>query len=707
MFIMKYRLLLITFFLVSSVVHAEQTEEVKSDTTVTISKARKASLLSSKNSPKSLSKLGKSIYFGNLKSHAISPDKKYLIVGDTDGIVTVWDINNRYLIKRFLAHSEHVTSIAFHPAGNQFATGSSSSDGTIKIWSLKTFKHLFTIGKEFDDNEENDAIIEKAIGIFSLKYTHDGKQIVATVQENSGKNRLEVYDAKTGNTLNKMKLQSLPDQLHINPVTKKILFRNGYTLIQKSIDADTEEKRIELEFDIGTLVYSKDGKYIASLTVSRGCTAIWKSGDLTPVKISQKDIPEFTKKLGFDCYSQKQRDAIKLVEKKNKTKLTSRNFIFVDNTLIYFANDDKIEWWNIQTKQLEEKIAPFSQYINGLNFSPDSHLLAVGQSHGRIAFWDITKNELSHTWKSKLPYSNQNDGIQDIEYSYDGKQLAVLYLGNILSLFNAHTGKLINTLGNDIELFSLQPNGPVIAYISKVCHNKKSKYYCLDVWDYKNNKMILEEPLIGKQGYYSAIRFSPDGKMLAVSTYGNVIRVWNTQDWQLIKSIHTGQTQGDDSYYNIQFTPDNRYFFGSKVGHWVEKRTIKSSFFGNDAWEITKQFDGRIFDISRDGKSLAIADYEDNSLLLGKVSSWKTPKKINLGKYFEPYHLKFSPNGKVLAVAFDHGMIRLINTSTQKTIVNLISGPDGHWIKYTGDGKVWRTDTNTMVEVMPEKNQPQ
>ena len=66
----------------------------------------------------------------------LSPDGKTLYAGDTDGLITIWNLATRLKLRELHGHAGRVTALALSRNGELLASG--SSDRTAIVWDLKT-----------------------------------------------------------------------------------------------------------------------------------------------------------------------------------------------------------------------------------------------------------------------------------------------------------------------------------------------------------------------------------------------------------------------------------------------------------------------------------------------------------------------------------------------------------------------------------------
>jgi WD40 repeat protein len=93
------------------------------------------------NTSKPVKQLSK--HKNKVTAFAISQDRKYLVSGDVAGISTFWQLSNYAMRKSFRTNDGEINSIAFSPNGKYFVTA--GWDKAIKVWNRTDFKLEFNI----------------------------------------------------------------------------------------------------------------------------------------------------------------------------------------------------------------------------------------------------------------------------------------------------------------------------------------------------------------------------------------------------------------------------------------------------------------------------------------------------------------------------------------------------------------------------------
>jgi WD40 repeat protein len=81
--------------------------------------------------------------FSGFECITVSLDHQYLLSGQTNGQLLLWDLNKKLVLKRVEAHQKQINSIFFNPKGDQIVTA--GNDGQIVIYSYPSLEIIKTI----------------------------------------------------------------------------------------------------------------------------------------------------------------------------------------------------------------------------------------------------------------------------------------------------------------------------------------------------------------------------------------------------------------------------------------------------------------------------------------------------------------------------------------------------------------------------------
>ena len=95
---------------------------------------------------------------------AFSPDGQFLAAGDGEGIVKIWDLQERQVIAQLEADTVRVDTLVFSPDGRTLA--SAGYDGQIKLWTTSDWTLLGTL--------------QNRGTTYTLDFSPDGKALVST-----------------------------------------------------------------------------------------------------------------------------------------------------------------------------------------------------------------------------------------------------------------------------------------------------------------------------------------------------------------------------------------------------------------------------------------------------------------------------------------------------------------------------------------------
>jgi len=122
---------------------------------------------------------------GSIRSLAVSADGHTLVSGSTDGTVKVWDLRTRRLQHTLIGHTDLVRTVAISPDGKIIASG--SWDNTIKLWTLQPQTE---ISESADSDADYSPFLIGAIAghtehINSVAFTPDGQNLISASDDNT------------------------------------------------------------------------------------------------------------------------------------------------------------------------------------------------------------------------------------------------------------------------------------------------------------------------------------------------------------------------------------------------------------------------------------------------------------------------------------------------------------------------------------------
>ncbi len=286
--------------------------------------------------------------------------------------------------------------------------------------------------------------------------------------------------------------------------------------------------------------------------------------------------------------------------------------------------------------------------------------------------------------------------VTAVAFSPDCKYLAAGSYGRVTlwDLAEAKPAKLLtNVLGavNDIRF---SPDGKLLA-VAGGQPSAKGDLRLYGVADWK-----LAATLGGHEDVVFGIAFRPDGKQLASASFDKTVRLWNPADHKLEQTL-TGHS---DFVYAVAYSPDGRRLASAskdRTVKLVEVATGRSvlTLSGMDQDVLAVAF-------SPDGKNIVSSGFESGIY-------WWDPKtgkrdRVQAGHGVAVHELCFSQDGKLLASAGGDRTARLWNGASGANKSTLAVGsvtyaialnPGGTMLatgSYDGLARLWDTASGTL-----------
>ncbi|XP_039677854.1 U4/U6 small nuclear ribonucleoprotein Prp4 [Perca fluviatilis] len=207
-----------------------------------------------------------------------------------------------------------------------------------------------------------------------------------------------------------------------------------------------------------------------------------------------------------------------------------------DVSLASCATDGSVKLWNLQSDEPVADIEGHSERVSRVSWHPSGRFLGTTSYDNLRRLWDLEVQE------EILHQEGHSKGVHDIHFHPDGSLAATGGLDAFGRVWDLRTGRCVVFLeGHLKEIYSVHfsPNGYHIATGSgdNTCK----------VWELRNRKCLYTVP--AHQNLVSAVRFQPtDGHFLLTGAYDNTAKVWSHPGWTPLKTLagHEGKVMGVD-----------------------------------------------------------------------------------------------------------------------------------------------------------------
>ncbi len=396
-----------------------------------------------------LQSLGKQ---ASVEALALSPDGKTLLAGLGDSSIRFWDLSKGMEASSLNGLSQSVHSLAVDPSGKHFAFADSMST---QLWDFERKKWIRNFAAP-------------RLWVKGIDFSQDGSRYVVRRPMHAP----ELWDSQSGRMIRGIGFYT-ENRVILNADGSSSVSEDFGRLIVENSGTGESFRVIEnFGSKFTSWIFSLDGRSLLTGDMA-GNVKIW---DL-----------------------RSKREGVLICKKDNPidSLLLSGNGGYL---AVVCESSARVSIWNLSNRS-EAASFRWDDWRRALALSHDGKTVAYQKNTGKIAFWDVK------TQKEVREWSGPESGISFMIFSPDGKRMAVGSRDAKLTLCSVLDGAVLKTLDlGRTELYSA-------VFIE---NGKRLAVGSADgalIWDYSSGEVrVLEN---SQRGYRaSKIDFSSDGKFL-------------------------------------------------------------------------------------------------------------------------------------------------------------------------------------------------
>jgi len=396
---------------------------------------------------------------------ALSPNGKYLAIGQQTGNIDLWNMETKTLLAGLDSHYRPISALAWAPDGSKMI--SAGVDYKIKIWNVETREVAVTINA--------------SSYIASLLVTSDGSRVIS----GSSQGKIKIWSISTGELL-----QTLTG--HTDELTSLILSSDQEILLSSSFDRTIKIWNITTGEVIKTLTDHSES--VLSLAFSPDETQFVSVGKDLRIRVWAMETLSILKTL-------------ETPKEPSAAKFNSNTFI------IYGDRSGNLYSWDTNGTVIDKKYTSHRGRFYSLTLNPDQTRIFVGGESGISRVYNLSDGSLF------LDVDNHHEFITAVAMDSSNSFFITAGADDLVRTWNTTLAEQKTLPIEAVSAAATNPSDTLFA-----TGDLDGKIILRDM--YTTNNPIT---LTGHTDRIYALHFTADNTTLISSSSDKTIRLWNLQ----------------------------------------------------------------------------------------------------------------------------------------------------------------------------------
>lgn len=380
-------------------------------------------------------------------------------------------------------------------------------------------------------------------------------------------------------------------------------------------------------------------------------------------------------------------------EREGNILITSLAFSPDGKRIVFACDNEMIYIWDVETKKDILRLEGHTKRVNSAEFSSDGKRIVSASSDETVRIWNAETGEEIHCLEG------HDWSVYSAAFSPKGGRIVSASYDRTVRIWNAESGKEIRKFEGHIDCVYSVAYSPDGSRIISASEDKTVR-----IWTIRLDPKIRLRRLKGHTSNLNFTAFSPDGKWIASASDDKTVRIWNVKTGKEIHKLegHTNRV------YSVAFSPDGIWIASAssddtiRIWNTLSGKEIRKLDAGDTAFSVA---------FSSDGRKIASAPGDGNGNI---VQIWDVESGEKIRSFEgQPYHMYFavfSPDGKLIGLAFDGSTISLCDIETGEEIrtfkghtdrvLSIAFSPDGKQIVSASEDKtvrIWNVETGEEI----------